>query len=83
MVLGIRPEHLQPQDAGEAAFGARLEVLEPVGNEVFLNLRYGDQALVSRVSPRALPEPGSTLALGLAADRLHLFDAAGGTRIGA
>jgi len=83
VVLGIRPEDLQPQDAGEATFGARLEVLEPVGNEIFLNLRYGDQALVSRVSPRTLPEPGSTLALGLVAERLHLFDAASGARIGA
>ncbi|MGB5938341.1 MAG: ATP-binding cassette domain-containing protein, partial [Rhodanobacter sp.] len=83
VVLGVRPEHLQPRDTGEAAFSARLEVLEPVGNEVFLNLRHGDHALVSRVSPRTLPEPGSTLALGLAAERLHLFDAASGARIGA
>ena len=58
------------------------EVLEPVGNEIFLNLRYGDQALVSRVAPRTLPEPGSTLALGLVAERLHLFDAASGARVG-
>ncbi len=83
VVLGVRPEDLQPREAGEAAFHARLELLEPVGNEVFLNLRYGEQALVSRVPPRALPEPGGPLALGLAADRLHLFDAAGGARIGA
>jgi multiple sugar transport system ATP-binding protein len=82
VVLGIRPEDLQP-DAGNAALSAQLEVLEPVGNEIFLNLRYGEQALVSRVAPRALPEPGSTLALGVAAERLHLFDAASGARIGA
>ncbi len=83
VVLGIRPEDLQPQDAGDAAFNAQLEVLEPVGNEIFLNLRHGAQALVSRVSPRALPEPGSTVPLGLVAQRLHLFDAASGARIGA
>ncbi len=82
VVLGIRPEHLQPQEAGAAALHARLEVLEPVGNEVFLNLRYGEQALVARVAPRALPAPGRTLALGLAAERLHLFDAVSGARIG-
>jgi multiple sugar transport system ATP-binding protein len=83
VVLGIRPEDLQPQDAGDTAFSAQLEVLEPVGNEIFLNLRHGAQALVSRVSPRALPEPGSTVPLGLVAQRLHLFDAASGARIGA
>jgi len=82
-VLGIRPEDLQPQDAGPAALSARLEVPEPVGNEIFLNLRFGEQALVARVSPRALPEPGSTVALGLALARLHLFDAQNGMRIDA
>ena len=37
---------------------------------------------MSRVSPRALPEPGSELALGVAAERLHLFDGGSGQRIG-
>ena len=81
VVLGVRPEDLQPLVAGDAALSAQLEVLEPVGNEIFLNLRFGDQALVSRVSPRTLPEPGSTLSLSLITERLHLFDAASGARI--
>jgi multiple sugar transport system ATP-binding protein len=81
VVLGVRPEDLQPQAAGDAVLSARVEVVEPVGNEIFLNLRYGTQALVSRVSPRAVPEPGCSMALGLATERLHLFDAAGGARI--
>ena len=83
VVLGIRPEDLLPVEAGQAALSAALEVLEPVGNEIFLNLRYGGQALVSRVSPRALPEPGSTVPLGLAVERLHLFDPQTGMRIAA
>ena len=83
VVLGIRPEDLRPQDTGPAALSARLEVPEPVGNEIFLNLRFGGQALVARVSPRALPEPGSSVALGLALARLHLFDAQNGMRIDA
>jgi multiple sugar transport system ATP-binding protein len=83
VVLGIRPEDLQPQESGTPAFTAQLEVLEPVGNEVFLNLRYGEQTLVSRVSPRVLPEPGSQVPLSLVAERLHLFDAQSGSRIGA
>ena len=81
VVLGVRPEDLQPQATGAAALTAQLEVLEPVGNEIFLNLRFGEQALVSRVAPRALPEPGVSVPLGLVADHLHLFDAANGERI--
>ena len=81
VVLGVRPEHLQPQESGPPALQAELEVLEPVGNEIFLNLRYGSQALVSRVPPRALPAVGSTLSLGLVAEHLHLFDPQTGARV--
>ncbi|MDE1894964.1 MAG: sn-glycerol-3-phosphate ABC transporter ATP-binding protein UgpC [Pseudomonadota bacterium] len=81
VVLGVRPEHLQPQESAPPALQAVLEVVEPVGNEIFLNLRYGAQPLVSRVPPRALPAPGCTLALGLVAQQLHLFDPASGSRI--
>jgi len=82
VVLGVRPEHLQPRDAGEAALHAQLEVLEPVGNETFLNLRCGELVLISRVAPDALPEPGNLVPLGLAHRHLHLFDATDGARIG-
>jgi multiple sugar transport system ATP-binding protein len=82
LVLGVRPEDLQPAGAGHrACLQAQLELVEPVGNETFLNLRHGGQTLVSRVPPRPLPAPGSTLALGFAPDRLHFFEAAGGARI--
>jgi multiple sugar transport system ATP-binding protein len=81
VVLGVRPEDLQPRDTGETSFDAVLEVVEPVGNEIFLNLRHGAQTLVSRVTPRTLPEPGQAMALGLSSTRLHLFDAASGVRI--
>ena len=40
--VGIRPEDLQPAAAGSAtAFAPDVEVVEPVGNEVFVNLRAG------------------------------------------
>ncbi len=81
VILGVRPEDLQPLAEGSPALCARLEVLEPVGNEVFLNLRYGDQALVSRIAPRHVPEAGADVPLSLAAGRAHLFDAASGARI--
>ncbi len=83
LVLGLRPEHLQI--AGEATrlaqFDATLEVVEPVGNEVFLNLRFGKIALVARVEPQALPPPGTTLHMQFDPAHLHVFDAASGLRI--
>jgi multiple sugar transport system ATP-binding protein len=81
IVLGVRPEDLQPAYGGTATLNAVVEVIEPVGNEIFLNLRHGKQALVSRVAPGQMPEPGSVVPLSMAAGRLHFFDPASGTRI--
>jgi multiple sugar transport system ATP-binding protein len=84
VVLGLRPEDLHPLavDAPGAALEAQLEVLEPVGNEVFLNLRYGGQALVSRAPAGLAAAPGETMRFGIAPERLHFFDPREGTRIG-
>jgi multiple sugar transport system ATP-binding protein len=83
VVLGLRPEDLQPADDPRTArLSAQIELLEPVGNEIFVNMRHGRLPLVSRVSPRPLPGPGSTLALGFPTQRLHFFDPASGMRIG-
>jgi multiple sugar transport system ATP-binding protein len=84
VVLGLRPEDLHPLAADDpgAALEAQLEVLEPVGNEVFLNLRYGGQALVSRAPAGLAAAPGETMRFGIAPERLHFFDPREGTRIG-
>ncbi len=81
VVLGVRPEviHVRggPIRPGEPVPAtARLELLEPLGNETLLALRSraGEQALVARVPPQALPPVGETLDLELDAGRLHFFD---------
>jgi len=80
VIVGVRPEDLTLQ-RGAAALRARLEVVEPVGNEIFLNLRSDDSAIVMRVPPCELPETGSMLDIGVRTDRLHLFDADSEQRI--
>lgn len=82
IAVGIRPEHLQPAAEGEEhAFDARIEGIEPVGNEIFVNLSSDGQALTLRVAPRALPAVGSTLALAVQPQALHFFDAESGERL--
>jgi len=81
IVLGVRPEDLQPAASQDAVLEATVEVIEPVGNEVFLNLRFGEQHIVSRVPPQQMPTPGGSLQLSFSAERLHFFDAENGTRI--
>jgi multiple sugar transport system ATP-binding protein len=83
VVLGVRPEDLVLAPDGAGALEAKLEVIEPVGNEIFLNLRHDDRALVMRVPPQELPETGSTLRIAIKPDRVHLFDAKTEQRIDA
>ena len=84
LIVGLRPEDLllktSPAD-DSPSLCARLEVIEPVGNEIFLNLRYEGAPIVMRVPPRALPEAGSMLDIGIRVEQLHLFDAASEQRI--
>jgi multiple sugar transport system ATP-binding protein len=84
LIVGLRPEDFV-LEAGEAAtacaLDARLEVVEPVGNEIFLNLRCDDKPIVVRVPPQELPETGSMLRLHVRGSGLHFFDAATERRI--
>jgi len=81
IAVGVRPEHLQPAAQADASFAARVDVVEPVGNEVFVNLDFAGQPLVSRVSPRSLPALGEELAMALDSAHLHYFDIDSGQRL--
>jgi len=84
LIVGLRPEDIVLDASGATsacAFDARLEVVEPVGNEIFLNLRYEDKPLVVRVPPQELPETGAMLRLHVRGSGLHFFDAATEKRI--
>ncbi len=69
VIVGVR--HLQPSEDAVLGFDARIDVIEPVGNEIFLNLDRGGQPLVIRVPPQGLPSVGQSLRLALRSDALH------------
>ena len=79
--LGFRPENLSlaPLDAATSApITVELDVVEPMGNEIVLYGRAGTpgtHALVARVAPQAVPEPGQKLVLHADVAKLHFFDA--------
>ncbi|KAF1017604.1 MAG: sn-glycerol-3-phosphate import ATP-binding protein UgpC [Stenotrophomonas maltophilia] len=82
IAVGVRPEHLQPAADGDAhAFEARIEGIEPVGNEIFVNLSSGQHALTMRVAPQALPGVGETMRVVIHPQGLHFFDAETGERL--
>ena len=76
-VLGVRPEHLT------IGPGARftLDLVEPVGNEVFLYATAGANQVVARIAPRDLPPIGSAIELAFDPEHMHFFDAQTGARV--
>ncbi len=84
IVLGLRPEHLHLADSArpnEPVLRAQLEVVEPVGNEVFLNLRFGTNEIVARVPSQSFPPHGADVALSFPPQDLHAFDPQTGQRV--
>ena len=82
LTVGLRPEdmHLGAADA-TASLPARVEAVEPVGNEAFVNLDFNGHDLTARVPPRDLPAPGDLVRVGFNAERMHWFDGDSGERI--
>jgi multiple sugar transport system ATP-binding protein len=78
--LGIRPEDLQ--DASESAvepgeiLEALVEVVEPMGSEIYVYLSLAGQPIAARVHALARPEVGHPYALRINTAGLHFFDRA-------
>ena len=80
LILGVRPEDIYVTangDDGMAKAGTpRLEVIEPMGNEIVFYASTSDGTLVARVAPVELPSVGEEVGLYFDTDRVHLFDGA-------
>ena len=79
VTLGIRPEDLfdplfseAAQEKGEIV--AKVDVVEPMGNEIFLYVRAGDAPLVARIGTHTVPKVGQEMTLVVDIDTCHFFD---------
>jgi len=77
--LGIRPEDVEADPAYvEQHPGARLpaiiELVEPLGSEIYLYLSTGDNQITARVEPSLRFKPNEQVTLALNLQKLHLFD---------
>ncbi|MBN8264256.1 MAG: sn-glycerol-3-phosphate ABC transporter ATP-binding protein UgpC [Xanthomonadales bacterium] len=81
VVVGLRPEHLAVAEGEGVVLHAGIETVEPVGNEVFLNLRVAGEPLVARIPPGQVPEPGTTVGLSLRPGEVLFFDPSSGARL--
>jgi multiple sugar transport system ATP-binding protein len=83
-IAGFRPEHLEPgeTDASGAAFRAKADVVEYLGNEELLHASAVDQDIVAIIPSSHEVRPGDVISLRIPFDKLHLFDAESGATIG-
>jgi multiple sugar transport system ATP-binding protein len=77
VLLGVRPEDIRepsPADSKQYRVDAVVEVVEPLGNEILLNVKVGQDAIVARVPPTSRVKLHEQMPLALNPDRLHFFD---------
>ncbi|MBI4495795.1 MAG: sn-glycerol-3-phosphate ABC transporter ATP-binding protein UgpC [Deltaproteobacteria bacterium] len=76
VVFGIRPEDL-PETAhglpGET-IEALVEVIEPLGSEVYLDLKAGEETLIARADSKTSAKPQARIFLRPVMENMHLFD---------
>src|SRR5882724_3813804 len=77
VTLGIRPEDLHIAaggDQGGYVFDAVVDVVEPLGSEILLDVKAGPNNLVARVEPTVRLKVHDSVRLAVNPDRLHFFD---------
>lgn len=86
VVFGLRPQDIHDArfalgalDEGESPddlikLRTKVDVVEPMGSEVYLYLLSGQNTIVSRVDSRTEVKPGDTLEVAFNMDKMHAFD---------
>lgn len=79
IILGIRPEDIYessfaPGISEKSEANLLVEVVEPMGNEIFLYLTTGKHSLVARVNSREEPAIGKPLDISFDMSKVHFFN---------
>ena len=76
VIVGIRPEDFKraAEHSPGQTIPATVEVVEPIGNETYVNVTSGDVMLTAAVGRRTKIEPHSTINLIPIFENMHLFD---------
>jgi multiple sugar transport system ATP-binding protein len=77
VTLGVRPEDLHVAggaDTPDRCFDAVVEVVEPLGSEILLDVKAGGASLVARVEPTVRVKVHEPIRLALEPQQLHFFD---------
>ncbi len=86
VVLGVRPEDIYTAQgpylpASQTTLSARVDVVEPMGNEIYMYVSAAGQELVARLAPQRVPRPDERIDIAIDTGKLHFFDASTGIRL--
>jgi multiple sugar transport system ATP-binding protein len=79
--LGIRPEDLHLDLVEGPSLETTVEIVEPLGSEVFLHVRAEETPLVARVGSEHTPRVGDRIRLRMDSRKLHFFDSETGQAV--
>lgn len=78
VVMGIRPEHMYNADLAGAdntnVIDANVEVVEPMGSEVYVYMSSGKHNFQARLDSRTRARPNDKMRVGVEMGQLHIFD---------
>ena len=77
VTLGIRPEDLRVasgSDSADYSFDTVVDVVEPLGSEILLDVKAGSNVIVARVDPTVRAKLHDKMRLALHPERVHFFD---------
>ena len=80
LMLGIRPEDLEPID-GPALISGTVNVQEPIGHETLIHVSAAFGDVIAKADGRTPPPVGKTVNLSAAPENIHVFDVASGAAI--
>jgi multiple sugar transport system ATP-binding protein len=76
IIMGIRPEDFSvggnPEDKN--ALTAAIDVVQPVGCQIYLDISIGSQSLIASVDSHYRMKPHEDINLGVNLDNIHFFD---------
>jgi len=72
VILGVRPEDIVVSES--PLFEAVVDVVEPMGNEIFITFRWSGVEMTARIPPEFNPRTGEKMGLAFRSEKIHLFD---------
>ncbi|MCT8997359.1 ABC transporter ATP-binding protein [Chelativorans intermedius] len=85
VVLGIRPEHLEPSQfrahGDSTTFTATTKILEPLGSDVMVLCDLAGMELTARLTPGRVSRAGECVDLVFDTANIHLFELQSGRRV--